>query len=142
RPPGRREGRRAEEVRPAASAGVVLDDELLVADHRDLLAGRLAVQAERQGLEVHLQVARGLALGGEAALAGDLEERLVPAALTDLDDVVRTHTVGRLVDLLAVDLDVAVGDHLTGLVDRAGDARTQDQGVETALELDEERVTG
>src|SRR5690606_502517 len=117
-------------------------DELLVADHRDLLAVRLTVQAERQGLEVHLEVARGLAVGGEATLAGDREERLVLAALTDLHDVVRADTEGGLVDLLAVDLDVAVRDHLAGLVDRAGDARTQDQRVETALELDDEGVTG
>ena len=54
------------------STGVVLDDELLVADDRDFLAVRLAVQAERQGFEVHLQVAGGLTVGGEATLAGDL----------------------------------------------------------------------
>ncbi|GAA3501914.1 hypothetical protein GCM10019016_090220 [Streptomyces prasinosporus] len=33
-------------------------------------------------------------------------------------------------------------DHLAGLVDRAGDARTQDQGVETALQLDDQGLTG
>src|SRR5690606_19991489 len=113
-------------------------DELLVADHGDLLAVRLAVQAERQGLEVHLQVARDLTVGGEATLTSDREEGLLLAALTHLHDVVRADTEGGLVDLLAVDLDVAVGDHLAGLVDRAGDARTQDQRVETALELDDE----
>lgn len=124
------------------SAGVVLDDELLVADHRDLLAVRLTVQAERQGLEVHLEVARGLAVGGEATLTGDLEERLVLGAVADLHDVVRTDTEGRLVDLLAVDLDVAVDDHLAGLVDRAGETRTQDQRVEAALQLHDQGLTG
>ncbi|GAA1294022.1 hypothetical protein GCM10009647_004890 [Streptomyces sanglieri] len=65
---------------------------------------------------------------------------LVAAALADHHDVVGTDTERRLVDLATVDLDVAVDDHLAGLVDRLGDARTQDQGVETALELDDERL--
>ena len=93
-------------------------------------------------MQVHLQVARGLAVGGEATLAGDLERGLLAAALADHHDVVGTDAERRLVDLAAVDLDVAVDDHLAGLVDRAGDARTQDQGVETALQLDDQRLAG
>lgn len=84
----------------------------------------------------------GLAVGGEAARAGNLEQRLAAAALADHHDVVGTDTERRLVDLAAVDLDVAVDDHLAGLVDRAGDARTKDQRVETTLQLDDQSLTG
>jgi small subunit ribosomal protein S4 len=122
------------------SAGVVLDDQLLVADDRDFLAVRVAVETEGQGLQVDLQVARGLALACVATLTGNLERNLLAAALAHGDDVVRTDTERRLVDLATVDLDVAVNDHLAGLVDGAGDARTQDQGVEATLELDDQRL--
>lgn len=133
-------GRSGEARGTSGSAGVVLDDQLLVADDRDFLAVRVAVQAEGQGLQVHLEVARGLALGVVATLTGDLEGDLLAAALADHHDVVGTDAERRLVDLAAVDLDVAVDDHLAGLVDGPGDARTQDQGVETTLELDDERL--
>lgn len=136
-----REGRARARLRATpGSAGVVLDDELLVADDRDFLAVRVTVQAEGQGLQVHLEVARGLAVRVVATLTGDLEGDLGAAALADLNDVVGAHAERRLVDLATVDLDVAVDDHLAGLVDGAGDARTQDQGVETALELDDQRL--
>ena len=91
-PRHRRAGKRRAEAlrpRPPGSAGVVLDDQLLVADDRDFLAVRVTVQAEGQGLQVDLQVARGLAVGGVATLARDLEEGLLAAALADHHDVVR-----------------------------------------------------
>src|SRR5581483_5138954 len=125
-----------------ASAGVVLDDELLVADHRDLAALRLAVQAEGQGLQVDLEVLRGLALARVAALTGDHERGLLLGPVADGDHVAGLHLERRAVDLAPVDLDVAVDDHLAGLVDGAGDARTQHQGVETGLELGDQRLTG
>src|SRR5207249_2494401 len=69
------------------SAGVELDDQLLVADDRNLAAVRVAVEAEGEAREVDLEVAGGLALPGPAALARDDEGRLLAGPLADLDDV-------------------------------------------------------
>ncbi len=49
---------------------------------------------------------------------------------------------GRTVDALAVDGDVAVDDELARLGDRAGEAGTEDEGVETHLEELDEVLTG
>ena len=50
--------------------------------------------------------------------------------------------VGRAVDDVAVNEDVAVNHELTCLSGGAGEACTQNQGVETGLEIDQHGVTG
>src|SRR3546814_1886 len=54
----------------------------------------------------------------------------------------RSNLEGRDVDLLAVDLEVAVHDELTGMATRAGEAGTVDHVVEAALEELQQVVTG
>ena len=75
-------------------------------------------------------------------LASRDEHRHVAAALLDLDEVAVGQARGRSVEALAVHEHVAVGDALARLVDRAGEARAQDDGVEATFEVLDQVVVG
>ncbi|GGU31110.1 hypothetical protein GCM10010208_64760 [Actinomadura livida] len=79
---------------------------------------------------------------GVSAGGGDLEGVDAAAARGDRDDVVRAEPVGGPVDAAAVDQDVAVHDELARLVDGAGESGAQHEGVQPALQADEEFVAG
>src|SRR4051812_31091112 len=93
--------------------GVVLDDQLLPDPGVDLGPDRDRVDQDahpgRQRLEPRGDVA--LAVG----LASHDERRHLQRLLLDVDDVVGGDLVGRDVDLLAVDQEVAVVDQLAGV---------------------------
>ena len=59
---------------------------------------------------------------------------LVQALLADCDYVARLNQVGRDVDALAVDGEVAVVDQLTSLTAGGGKAQTVNDVVQTALD--------
>jgi hypothetical protein len=63
-------------------------------------------------------------------LAGQLERERLDRLLAHGDDVELLDAVRRDVDALAVDLEVAVGDELTGRPTRTGEARAVDDVVE------------
>ena len=121
----------------------MLDDHLHVDGHGDLSALRATNQGRLQTGQLDVQV---LGDGGQHVavntLSGDLEgDRGLRLGL-DLDGLTGLHAEGGAVDDLAVNEDVAVNDHLTGLLDGAGEAGAQDQGVQTHLEKLNQVLTG
>ena len=126
---------------PVPSASVELDHKLLVADDRDLGAQRLPDHRGPQVLQHGRQVGRGRAVQVGAG-RGDLEGRLLPAALAHLDDLARLEPVRRPVHLLAVHGEVTVRDQLAGLVDRAGQAGPVHGRVEAAFEQRDHGLAG
>ena len=63
-------------------------------------------------------------------------------AVLDLDDVAGTHQIARDVELLAVDENVAVGAHLTGLSAARGEPEAGDDVVETSFQEGHQGVAG
>ena len=121
----------------------MLDDHLHVNGHGDLGALRATHQGRLQAGELNVQV---LGDGGQHvavnALSGNLEgDRGLRLGL-DLDGLAGLDAEGGAVHDLAVDEDVTVDDHLTGLLDGAGEAGTQDQGVQAHLEQLDQVLTG
>src|SRR5690606_41123801 len=107
--------------------------------HGDLSALRASNELGLELVERHLEV-RGDGRQDLGVTAGgcDLEGLEALALGLDLDRLARLHAEGGTVDDLAVNEDVAVNHELTSLCGRAGEARTEHEGVETHLEeLDE-----
>src|SRR6185312_14515146 len=119
---------------------VVLDDELLLDLRVDDLPRRQAVHQDLQVARDELQP-RGNGLASREAL-GDLERGELARLLADLHDVVLTHPVGRDVDLLAVDLDVAVAHELARRVPRGREAGPVNDVVQPRLEDLQQDLTG
>ena len=88
-------------------------------------------------LGVHFDVADGSGLGIEGFL-----HHLEGAVAFEGDDVVDGAKVGRDIDLLAIDEDMAVVDELAGAGASAGEAHAIDEVVETGLEDAEEGEAG
>ncbi len=76
------------------------------------------------------------------AFGSGLERNHGLALGLDLDGLAGLDAVGRTVDDVAVDEDVAVDHELTGLSGGAGEAGTQDQSVKTGLKVGQHGVAG
>src|SRR6478609_666532 len=120
--------------------GVVLHDELLLDRDVDLRPDRDLVHedAHPRGDDLHPRGGDALAVG----LASHDQRGQLERLLAHVDDVVIGDLEGRDVDLLAVDLEVAVHDELAGLAARPGEAGAVDHVVEAALEQLQEVVAG
>ncbi len=100
---------------------------------------------ERQDLAL-----KGILIAVEPLGSGDkgivflqlLVEVVLSALLADGDDVAGTDGVGRNVDALAVDGEVAVVDKLSGLTAGVCKAETVDDVVQTALDQAQQNLTG
>src|SRR5690606_8676250 len=124
-----------------ALARVVLDDELLVEGHRNLVALGAVDDRDAQVLVAGREVAGDLVVGVHAL--GGLDERHhLARLLADGDDLARLHPVGRDVDLLAVHGDVAVRDVLAGRVDGRRQAGPEHHADQAQLELGDHLLTG
>src|SRR3954447_25957110 len=136
--------RRAPEWGLTAYGGLVLrvelDDQLLREDRVDLRTGRELVDEDREAALDDLHPRRDRAVAER--LAGQLERERLHRLLAHGDDVELLEAVRRHVDALAVDLEVAVGDELTGRPTRTGETRAVDDVVEPRLEDGQEVVTG
>src|SRR4051794_26198678 len=119
---------------------VVLDDELLLDRDVDLLTDRELVDQNSHAVRQRLHPARHdpLAVG----LASHDERSRLEGLLLHVDHVVLADLVRRDVDLLAVDLEVAVHDELAGVAARAGEPGAVHHVVEPALEELQQVVTG
>src|SRR5450759_3480656 len=111
---------------------VELDDQLLLHRGVDHLPGRQRVHqhAHLGGDDLQPRGDRPAASLGP----GDHERRQLPARRAHLDDVALADPVRRYVDLLAVDHDVPVPDHLAGHVPGLGEAGPVDHVVQPRLE--------
>src|SRR4051812_42925005 len=76
------------------------------------------------------------------ASARDDERCHLDGLRADLDDVAARDAVGRDVDLVPVDRDVAVADQLARHVARLGEAGAVDDVIESALEDLQQDLTG
>src|SRR3954452_24799661 len=119
---------------------VVLDDELFLDRDVDLLTDRELVDQDSHAVRQGLHPARHdpLAVG----LASHDERSRLEGLLLDVDHVVLADLVRRDVDLLAVDLEVAVHDELAGGAARLGEPGAVHHVVEPALEELQQVVTG
>src|SRR3954468_20146955 len=119
---------------------VVLDDQLLLDRDVDLLTDRELVDEDAHPVRERLHPAGHdpLAVG----LTSHDERGRLQRLLLDVDDVVLADLVRRDVDLLAVDLEVAVHDELTRVPTGTGEPGPVDHVVEAALEELQEVVTG
>src|SRR5690606_28829211 len=120
-----------------------LDDELHFTGHGDLGALRTTDQTGLQLVEFDLEIARnrGQHLGVTAGRC-DLERLEALRLRLDVDELTRLHAEGRAIDELTVDEDVAVPDQPAGLRRGAGEAGTDDEGVEAHLEQLDQVLTG
>ena len=75
-------------------------------------------------------------------LSGDLEGNRRLRLRLDLQGLAGLHAERGAVDDLAVNEDVTVHDELAGLLDGAGEASAQDEGVEAHLEQLDQVLTG
>ena len=120
--------------------GVELDDELSVNVKVDLVTGRELKDGALELLDVDLEPAGdGHVLGGDQGLL-DGEKVLVLGG--DGNNVAGLDLSGGDVAAVAVHGDVTVTDGLTGLLAGAGEAKTEDDVVETALEDAHQVVAG
>src|SRR5690606_34830815 len=130
-------------INAVSASRVVLDDQLHFTGHGDLGALGTTDQTGLQLVELDLEVARnGREHLGVTAGRCHLEGLGALAAGLDVDELTRLHTEGRAVDELAVDHDVTVHDHLTGLCGGAGEAGAKHEGVQTHLEQLDQVLTG
>src|SRR5690606_29104364 len=88
---------------------------------------------------VDFDVIRHVALGERHGFQNDGE---LLRLLTHLDDVARLAAVGTDVHALAVDVDVAVVDELTGSEDRRNELGAVDDGVEARFEQADQVLRG
>src|SRR3954451_1359115 len=134
---GGREGAGRGPARPGRGLlGVEVDDELLLDRRRDLTTVRLAEHLRRQGIVVGLEPGRHL--GGELGRVADELRGAGALAGLEGDDVAVADLVARDVDAAAVDGPVPVADELAGLAPRGGEAETDEDVVEAALEQREQ----
>src|SRR4051812_2536804 len=119
---------------------VVLDDELLLDRDVDLRPDGELVDQDAHPVREDLHPRRDDPLA--VRLARDDERGRLEGLLLDVDDVVLADLVRRDVDLVPVDLEVAVNHELAGVAARAGEPGAVDHVVETALEQLEQVVTG
>ena len=126
-------------VGPQRLLAVVLDHELVVdLDWNLIPLGKPRQLAAEVGV-VLLEVGN---VEGRMAKEVVLELLVVPALLLEGDDVANLDLVGRNVDLLSVDKDVAVGDELACQADRVAESDAVHTVVKPGLELDDEGVAG
>src|SRR5690606_14315323 len=112
--------------------GVVLDDEVLLHAHVDLLARGQALHGPFQAVRIQLEPIRHApALSRLDAL---LDHRDVPAALPDGDDVAHLHPRRRDIHLLPVHREVTVHHQLPGRSARRREAQPVDHVVQPALQ--------
>ena len=121
--------------------GVQLNDEVLLNRNVDLLAGGKTSDGALESILLALHP-HGLQEHGRVLTQQALEALGGAAALCDLDHIAGLDEVGRNVDLLAVDGEVGVADELTGLTAGHRKAHAIDDVVQTALDGDEQVVTG
>jgi hypothetical protein len=140
--------RRSERVRRSRNGGtakkwftgVKLDDQLFVDDRRDLLAGGDAFDFTLEIVLVeHEPVGHGRDLrGGEAARA----ELARDGVVAHFDHVADLGVVAGDADPAAVDVDVAVVDHLARGAAGIGQAEAENDVVEAGFEELEQRLAG
>src|SRR5687768_15840934 len=119
---------------------VELDDELFLDREPDVFALRKIRDRTAELIRLELEPLGNAASGGRLDGLADL---IVLAALfPHLNHVALADLIGGDVDLLAVDLDVAVADELPRLGAGGCEAEGVDHVVEPELELAEQVVTG
>ena len=121
-------------------AGVEFDDQLLVDERVDFLAGRNADDGSGEFVAVHADPLRsGDGLGEiDSALA----ELLAAGGFFQSDDVAGFALVAGDVDLVAIHADVAVADVLPGGVAAVGESEAVNDIVETEFQHLEEDFPG
>src|SRR6185436_16333827 len=119
---------------------IQLDNQLFLHGQVDLLTRRQLRDTAREGAAVERQPLRNAAALHFFHRVGN--RRILAAALANADDVAGTHLVGRNVDLLAVDGEVAVAHELARLRPRRREAEPVDDVVEPPLELLQEQFAG
>ena len=117
-------------------AVVVLDDLRFIDVLRELIALRKTNEGAGELLRFDFDVTRN----SRFAIEG-LFHALKRSGLFEGDDIIDLAEIGRNIDLLAVNSDVAMVHKLTSRGSRAGKAHTEDEVIETALQDAEEGQT-
>ena len=121
--------------------GVQLNDEVLLNGNINFFAGGKANHGALEAVLIALHPG-GDQEHGSVLTHQALEDLGRAAALRDLDHIAGLDEVGRNVDLLAVDGEVSMADELTGLTAGHRKAHAVNNVIQTALDRDEQIVTG
>ena len=121
--------------------GVQLNDEVLLNGNINFFAGGKANHGALEAVLIALHPG-GDQEHGSVLTHQALEDLGRAAALRDLDHIAGLDEVGRNVDLLAVDGEVRMADELTGLTAGHRKAHAVNNVIQTALDRDEQVVTG